>query len=59
MEGSYPNPAFTRLTYQLSSLVWRSCYEGRRLSVGDTEELVRYRAGFAEASGDFPRYPLA
>ena len=57
MTGLYPHPAFTRLTYQLSSLVWRSCYEGRRLNLGGTDELVRFQAGFAEAARQFPRYP--
>lgn len=57
--GLYPHPAFTRLTYQLSSLVWRSCHEGRRLEVGNADELIGFQAGFAAAARQFPRYPLA
>ncbi|MFH1569486.1 MAG: hypothetical protein ABIL09_15930 [Gemmatimonadota bacterium] len=57
MAGLYPNPAFTRLTYQLSSLVWRSCFEGgARLQLGSASELVAFQAGFAEAASRFGRY---
>ncbi|MFH1568184.1 MAG: hypothetical protein ABIL09_09320 [Gemmatimonadota bacterium] len=55
--GLFPNPAFTRLTYQLSSLVWRSCFEGgARLQLGSASELVAFQAGFAEAASRFGRY---
>ena len=59
MTGLYPHPDFTRLTYQLSSLVWRSCYEGRCLRVSDAEDLVDFSARFAEAAAGFPRYGSA
>ena len=52
----YPNAHFARLTYSLSGLLWRSCYEGRALSVASTTELLEYDAGFAAASEGFARY---
>jgi len=56
MGGLYPTPDFTRLTYQLSSLVWRSCYEGGKLGVGSSNDLLDFEAGFADAARGFPRY---
>jgi len=54
--GLYPTPDFTRLTYQLSSLVWRSCYDGRELRVGSRNDLLDFKAGFATAAQGFARY---
>ena len=53
----YPNPAFTRLTYQLSALLWRSCHDGTRLSAANAAALVDFDADFAAAVPGFPRYP--
>ncbi len=52
----YPNPKFARLTYALSSLLWRSCHDGAKLTIRDAKELVAFDAGFAEAASTFPRY---
>ena len=56
MTGLYPHPAFTRLTYQLSSLLWRSCHDEAPARVADTAGLIGFEAGFAEAAEGFPRY---
>lgn len=52
----YPNPAFTRLTYGLSSLLWRSCHDGAPVTVRDADDLLAFDAGFAAAAATFPRY---
>lgn len=51
-----PNPAFARLTYCLSSLLWRSSHTGQSLTVQDADDLVGHDVGFAEAVRGFPRY---
>ena len=56
MRGLYPTPDFTRLTYQLSSMVWRSCYDGGPVSVESRKDLLDFGAGFTEASRGFARY---
>lgn len=52
----YPNGDFAHLTYRLSSLLWRSCYEGRQLSLDSTAQLLEFDADFAGASRGFARY---
>ncbi len=52
----YPNPAFARLTYQLSSLLWRSGHEATTLALQDADELLHFDAGFAAAVPAFGRY---
>jgi hypothetical protein len=54
---SYPNAAFAHRTYQLSSLLWRCCYDGEERLVDSMDELLRFDAGFAEAAESFARYP--
>jgi hypothetical protein len=51
-----PTPAFTRLTYQLSSLLWRSAHDESALGVANTRGLLEFDAGYAEAVRDVPRY---
>ena len=56
MRGPYPNPAFAHLTHRLSGLMWRSCYEQRKLRAGSLAELEGYDPGFAAAVPGLPRY---
>lgn len=46
MEGRFPNPRFARVTYRLSSALWRSCRDGVELPFRDLEALLRFDAGF-------------
>lgn len=55
--GIYPHPRFARLTYQLSSALWRSCFDRCPISLASMAELLAFEAGFAEAASRFPRYP--
>ena len=48
MNGLFPNPAFARLTYQLSAALWRSCRDRKRLAFRDSDDLEAWDAGFAE-----------
>ena len=57
MDGLFPNPSFAQLTYQLSSLVWRSCYDRRPCDIASLETLRSFDAGFAAETSRFPRYP--
>jgi len=54
--GLYPNPNFTHLTYQLSSLLWRSSYGNEAVSVADERELLAFDAGFAAEIPRFAQY---
>lgn len=56
MTGLYPNPTFTRITYQLSSLLWRSSWEQAELEVASLPDLLAFDAGFAQAKPQFARY---
>ena len=56
MRGLYPNPRFARLTYQLSSLLWKSCWSKETIHLSSFDDLVSFDAGFAAAAPDFPRY---
>jgi len=46
MHGIYPNPAFARITYQLSSVLWRSCKDARSVRLTSLDELLAFDAGF-------------
>jgi predicted dehydrogenase len=52
----YPNAAFAHLTYQLSSLLWRSSHEGAPLTRTSARDLLGFDAGFAAAASSFGRY---
>lgn len=56
MSGLYPNPAFARITYQLSSLLWRSSWEHAPLEIDSLPELLAFDARFAETKPRFARY---
>ena len=45
MNGLYPNPAFARLTYQLSAALWRSCRSGE-VKLRSLDALTGFDAGF-------------
>ncbi|MFO0952375.1 MAG: hypothetical protein U0835_14750 [Isosphaeraceae bacterium] len=44
MTGVFPNPGFTRLTYQLSAALWRSCQDGRELAFDTRNALESWDA---------------
>ena len=56
MSGVHPNPTFARLTFQLSSLLWKSCWEREAMEVDSLPALLAFDAGFADAQPRFPRY---
>ncbi|MGM0488197.1 MAG: Gfo/Idh/MocA family oxidoreductase [Planctomycetota bacterium] len=55
--GLYPNPTFARITYQLSSLLWRSSWEQAELEIASLADLLAFDAGFAQAKPRFAHYP--
>ena len=56
MSGIYPNPPFARLTYQLSSLLWKSSWIGETIRLSSVDDVLAFDAGFARAVEEFPRY---
>jgi hypothetical protein len=57
MHGIYPNPEFARVTYQISSLLWRSSWDRKRIDFASVEELISFDARFASAMANAPHYP--
>lgn len=57
MRDAYPNPEFARVTYQLSSALWRSCRDARELQFASMKDLLSFDAGFAAEEPSFPKYP--
>jgi hypothetical protein len=47
MGGIFPNPQFTRVTYQLSSALWRSCRDRTELDFPTLDHLNSWDARFA------------
>jgi predicted dehydrogenase len=58
MQAVYPNAAFARYTYQLSSVLWRACREGEEIGISGAEELLRFDARFAEEVPRLGTYPI-
>jgi len=56
MTGVFPNPPFARVTYQLSSVLWRACREKKPIQLASLDELLAFDAGFREAVPGFERY---
>ncbi len=56
MTGLYPNPAFARVTYQASSLLWKSSWEKATIELGSFQDLLAFDAGFAAAKAGFQKY---
>ncbi len=56
MNGVYPNPTFARITYQLSSVLWRACYDKRSIHLESLDDLLAFDAAFAQAKPTLPRY---
>ncbi len=52
----WPNPSFARLTYQLSSMLWRSSHDNRPMAVRHADDLLALDVGFAAAARQFSRY---
>lgn len=55
MQGIYPNPAFARITYQLSSALWRASRNRSVVHFGDLEQLLKFDAGFRETLPNLSR----
>jgi hypothetical protein len=56
MQGIYPNPAFARITYQLSSALWRASRDRSPLHLADLDDLLNFDAGFHETLPILPKY---
>jgi len=56
MAGIYPNPAFARITYQLSSALWRASRDRAGLQFAHLDDVLQFDAGFREALPRLPRY---
>ncbi|MCX8037833.1 MAG: hypothetical protein N3D11_12450, partial [Candidatus Sumerlaeia bacterium] len=56
MGGLYPNAGFARLTYQLSSVLWRSSWEKKAIALDSLDALKGFNARFADAVPRMPRY---
>jgi len=56
MQDAYPNPEFARVTYQLSSALWRSCRDGQELQFASMSELLAFNAGYAAELSSFSKY---
>jgi len=56
MSGLFPHPTFAHVTYQLSSMLWRSSWLGREIRVESPAELMAFDAGFRTCIPQFPRY---
>ncbi len=46
MGGIYPNPVFARITYQLSSALWRASRDRSAVQLADVDQLLKFDAGF-------------
>ena len=55
-DGLYPNPAFTWLTYQLSSVLWRSSRDRRQIRLASTADLLAFDAGFRASLRELGTY---
>jgi len=56
MSGLYPHPEFARMTYQISSALWRSCRDRAPISLYSVEDLKSFDARFAAAIDQTPRH---
>jgi predicted dehydrogenase len=56
MTAVYPNPPFARVTYQLSSVLWRSSYDGRPIDLRSMRQLLDFDARYGEEIPRLPRY---
>ena len=56
MTGVAPNPRFAQMTYQLSSVLWRSARDGTTIRLASMQDLIGFDAGFREEIARFPRY---
>ena len=56
MNGVFPNPAFARYTYQMSSVLWRACRDGEEISLAGADDLLGFDAGFAAEMPRFGKY---
>jgi len=56
MAGLYPNPAFARVTYQLSSLLWWCSWHQRPVTCDSYDALLNFDAGYSGAMVTMPGY---
>lgn len=54
--GLYPHPRFAHVTYQLSSMLWRSCHDQQSLHRATLADVMSFDAMFAAAVPSLPRY---
>lgn len=52
----FPHPSFARMVYQLSSMLWLSCYERCSVSASDLRQVLAFNAGYAAAEPTFELY---
>ena len=56
MSGVFPNPEFARLTYQLSSVLWRSSTDDTEIRLPSMSDLIAFDAHFRDELPRLPRY---
>lgn len=56
MQGIYPNPAFARVTYQLSAALWRASHDRSPLQLAGLDGLLSFDGGFRETLPILPKY---
>jgi len=56
MQGIYPNPAFARITYQLSSALWRASLGRSPVHLAGLDDLLNFDASFRETLPMLPKY---
>jgi hypothetical protein len=56
LDGIYPNPAFARITYQLSGALWRASRARAGLRLANLDALLAFDAGYRESLGTSLRY---
>lgn len=49
LAGIYPHPAFARITYQLSSALWRACRARSGVRLANLDDVLGFDAGFRES----------
>ena len=56
MQGNFPNPSFTFITYQLSSILWSSSFHNQEIKLTSLDEILTFDADFENLSRTFPKY---
>lgn len=56
MTGLYPNPYFAMLTFKLSDMLWKSCWQNKPVQVSSLAELESFSSEFANEMPNFRKY---